>query len=101
MPFEKGKGKTGGRKPGVPNKTRNQLKELVQSHTEAAVQTLVSIMGDGLAAQSARVAAANSLLDRGYGKPAQQQLITGNEDGGELLVRVITGVPRGAPARES
>jgi hypothetical protein len=37
----------------------------------AALRTLASIADDPIAAESARVAAANSILDRAYGKPTQ------------------------------
>lgn len=36
---------------------------------------------------AARVAAANALLDRGWGKAAQ--VLTGDEDGGPLQVNVV------------
>jgi hypothetical protein len=49
------------------------------------VDTLVEIMGDKKAPQSARVTAANALLDRGFGKPLQSMEHTG-KDGGPLEV---------------
>ena len=42
-----------------------------RQHTLAAVETLVSVMEDLKAPHSARVAAANGLLDRGHGKATQ------------------------------
>ena len=48
------------------------VQELARQHTAEAVQTLTSIMCDKEAAPAARVAAANAILDRGYGKPLQQ-----------------------------
>lgn len=44
---------------------------LARSHTEGAVKVLAMIMHSEDASHTARVAAANSLLDRGWGKPAQ------------------------------
>ncbi len=44
---------------------------LSRQHTLAAVETLVSVMEDLKAPHSARVAAANGLLDRGHGKAPQ------------------------------
>jgi len=64
----KGK-KTGGRKPGVPNKATRELKELAQPYAPKAFDTLLWIMEHGQT-EAARVAAAREVLDRGYGRPA-------------------------------
>ena len=63
--------KTGGRVAGTPNKATANIKEAAQQYTESAISTLVEIMGDATAPHAARVAAANSILDRGHGKPRQ------------------------------
>ena len=42
---------------------------LAQEHTEAAIDTIVNVMNDQFAEDRDRIAAANSLLDRGHGKP--------------------------------
>ncbi len=47
------------------------VRDAARQHTLAAVETLVSVMEDLKAPHSARVAAANGLLDRGHGKAAQ------------------------------
>ena len=61
-----------GRPAGVPNKaTREQgarLSELAKSYTDIAFSTLVDVAMNG-SSDAARIAAANSILDRGYGKP--------------------------------
>lgn len=65
MRFEKGQsGNPGGRPKG-----HGDLRELARQHTEKALKTLVEICDHG-ENESARVTAANSLLDRGWGKPA-------------------------------
>jgi len=51
-------------------KVVGDLRDLAREHTEAALATLVAIMGDETAPPAARVAAAGHVLDRGYGKPA-------------------------------
>lgn len=73
--------KTGGRQPGSLNKATADLKALAQHYTQAALKTLAVIMEHGQSEQ-ARVAAANALLDRGHGKPAQALTA---EDGGPLI----------------
>lgn len=61
-----------GRPAGAPNKaTREQgarLSELAKSYTDIAFSTLVDVAMNG-SSDTARIAAANSILDRGYGRP--------------------------------
>ena len=80
-PFKKGQSGNPGGRP----KVIAEVKELARAHTGEAVKTLVSIMTNPKSAPAARVSAANSLLDRGYGKPPQH--ITG-EGGPSYVVRV-------------
>jgi hypothetical protein len=71
-------GNHGGQRPGAgrPAETLNrstmahksQLSELTRNHTEAAVSVLVDVMLHGTS-DSARISAASSILDRGYGRP--------------------------------
>jgi hypothetical protein len=64
-PFRKGQsGNPGGRPKGD-----GEIRELARQHTALALRTLSEIADHG-ENESARVAAANALLDRGYGKPA-------------------------------
>ena len=48
-----------------------EIKSLARAHTETAIKVLAGIMRQKKAPHSARVAAANALLDRGYGKAPQ------------------------------
>lgn len=82
-PFQKGQsGNPGGRPKEDP-----ELKNLARAHTAEAIATLVAIMTGQRSPASARVAAANALLDRGYGKP-QQSVELGGELGihGKLVI---------------
>ncbi len=56
---------------GSTAKLITDVRDAARQHTLAAVETLVSVMEDLEAPHSARVAAANSLLDRGHGKAVQ------------------------------
>lgn len=54
------------------------LRLLARMHTEACLDTLVEVMSDPDQKGGYRVAAANAILDRGWGKPQQNVVI---EDG--------------------
>lgn len=53
------------------SKTPLEIKSLARAHTHGAIRVLAGIMNETKAPHSARVAAANALLDRGYGKAPQ------------------------------
>jgi hypothetical protein len=66
-PFPKGvSGNPGGRP-----KVLGDVQELAREQSPQAINTLSKIMNDEKTPPAARVAAANALLDRGYGKPTQ------------------------------
>jgi hypothetical protein len=67
-------------------KTPTDIRSLARGHTEGALATLASIMHSAEAPPAARVAAANSLLDRGWGKPAQP--VDGDGEGGPVQLTV-------------
>jgi hypothetical protein len=82
----------GGRPKGVPNKATLSLKELAREYTPQALETLAHIMLKS-ESDTARVSAANAILDRGYGKPST--VLAGDEDGNpvkmvhEIILRGI------------
>ena len=63
-----------GRPVGAVNKATSELKfnlsELARLHTNDALDTLVEVMKSGQS-DSARIAAATAILDRGYGRPTK------------------------------
>lgn len=65
-----GKRAGAGRKPGAVSKAKRALAEKAKDHAEDALKVLVEIMTGG-ESETARISAANAILDRGYGKPFQ------------------------------
>ena len=78
-----------GRKPGSQTKARKvevvSLADKAKRHADVALATLVEICTAG-STDSARVAAANALLDRGFGKPKQDVEMNGALGVGVTLV---------------
>jgi len=79
-----------GRPKGSLNKATADIKAAAQVYTEDALATLAQIMKAG-ESEAARVAAANSILDRGFGKPRQSMDLDATTD---MTVEIVTGVPR-------
>lgn len=77
-----GKRQNAGRKAGAKSVATKEVKltleELAREYAPAALKTLADICTNG-GGESARVAAASALLDRGFGKP--KQAIVGKDDG--------------------
>ncbi|MFB0490201.1 hypothetical protein ABIE45_002787 [Methylobacterium sp. OAE515] len=67
--------------PGGRPKASAKVRELAREYTEQALQVLVQIATEG-ESEAARVAAANAILDRAYGKPTQP--IDGDGEGGAI-----------------
>ncbi len=72
-------------------KSLTEIRSLARSHTDTAISALAGIAQNGQS-ESARVAAAVAILDRGWGKPAQP--VDGDGEGGPMRFVVVTGVPR-------
>ena len=70
--------------PGGRPKQDPKIRELACVHGEEAVLTLVAMMTNKRSPPSTRVAAANAILDRAYGKPSSSLELTGKE--GEALI---------------
>jgi len=69
-----------------PSKAAAQIKALARKHSRAAIKTLAAIMNQADGPATARVSAAQALLDRGWGKAAQP--LAGDEDGLPVLARI-------------
>jgi len=68
-------------------KAVTEIRSLARSHTRKALNVLVAVMRHPNATPAARVAAANAILDRGWGKATQP--LEGSNDGAlELIHRI-------------
>jgi hypothetical protein len=70
-------------------KTPAEIRSLARAHTRTALAVLVGIMRQRAATPAARVAAANSVLDRGWGKASQP--LSGDP---ENPIRMVTRIER-------
>jgi len=82
-------------------KTPTDIRSLARSHTQKALNVLAGIMEQGDAPPAARVSAAQALLDRGWGKPAQTVDMTvrkqiAKELSDDELAGIATGSGEGA-----
>lgn len=64
-----------------------EIRSLARAHTERAIQCLQGIMDQPDAPPAARVSAAQALLDRGWGKPAQA--ISGADGEGAVIIKIM------------
>ena len=68
-------------------KAVTEIRSLARSHTRTAINVLVGVMRHPKATPAARVAAANAILDRGWGK-ATQAIENGSDGALELIHRI-------------
>ncbi len=68
-------------------KSLTEIRSLARSHTRAALNVLVAVMRNTKATAPARIAAANAILDRGWGK-APQAIHNGDDGAFELIHRI-------------
>ena len=69
-----------------PPRAVTEIRSLARGHTRAALNMLVAVMRNAKASPPARVAAANAILDRGWGKPTQS--LSNDENALELIHRI-------------
>ena len=81
-----GAGRPKGAKQRAKPEHKQTLSDLAREHTKLALDVLVSIARNG-ESETARMGAANALLDRGYGKPRQAVEHSG-ADGGPIEHRI-------------
>ena len=68
-------------------KAITEIKSLARSHTRRALNVLVGVMRKTKAPPPARIAAANAILDRGWGR-APQAIQNGDDGALELIHKI-------------
>jgi hypothetical protein len=91
----KGK-KTGGRKPGSTNKLSAEIKALAQKHGPEMIEGLLAMARDEEAPHASRIAAQKEVLDRGFGRPAQVQILAGEDGEGPIKHEFSWAVSKGS-----
>ena len=81
-----------GRPAGADNKATSELKlslsELAREYTNNALDTLVEVMQSSQS-DSARIAAATAILDRGYGRPTKTTSLEVNAPFAPTEIRLV------------
>lgn len=72
-----------GRKPGVVSEAKRTFAAAARENADEALDILLAVARNVEAAPAARVSAANSIIDRAYGKPLSALEVTG-KDGGAI-----------------
>jgi hypothetical protein len=65
----------GGRLPGVPNKSNREIRAAAAKYGPQAIKALADLLESEN--ETVRMNAADKLLDRGFGRPAQEQRHSG------------------------
>jgi hypothetical protein len=71
-------------------KSLTEIRSLARGHTRTAIRVLVGVMCSKDATHTARVSAANAILDRGWGKAAQA--LENSDEGALELIHKIERV---------
>ena len=89
MTFQPGKSANPGGRRRKSDDDR-QVEELARAYGVDAIKTLASIMRSEKAPASARSAAAQAVLDRGFGRPQQSIRHGGDEDAAPLRIETLS-----------
>lgn len=81
-----------GRPKGAVSTAKKELMEMAKGYAPRALQVLAEVMNDKQAPAPARVSAATSILDRGYGKPSQAVQIGGDEEN-QTPIKTVQLIP--------
>jgi hypothetical protein len=90
MKFESGQSGS----PSSTAKSQHDLRNLAREHAQAALSLIVKVLGNPRALPQARIAAARSLLERGWGEDLQEDVRLHRHDALKVLISVMndTGI---------
>ena len=74
-------------------KATADIRSLARAQTALAIRTLTGVCGSKAAPAAARVSAAQALLDRGWGKPAQPHTCEDDKDIRVTIRNITEGKP--------
>lgn len=69
---------------------KQSLKEEAQQYAQSAIENMVLLMLNTETPATVRLAAADKILDRAFGKPAQEVITSSSQVDSELLERIET-----------
>jgi hypothetical protein len=78
--------------PGSPSstaKSQHDLRNLAREHAQAALSLIIKVLGNARAMPQARIAAARSVLERGWGEDMQEQIRAHRLDALKVLIGVM------------
>lgn len=90
-----GAGRPKGSKNRATQSAKAKLSDLAKQYAPEALEVLAEVMRNG-ESESARIAAANSIIDRGYGKPVQAVVGADDDDAAPLKVVIHRRAAKGA-----
>lgn len=70
-------------------KSQHDLRNLAREHAQAALSLIIKVLGNPRAMPQARIAAARSLLERGWGEDMLEQVRTHRHDALKVLIAVM------------
>ncbi len=85
---KRGRGRPKGQTQIATDYDRRSLSALARTYTEEAINTLAAVMRNKDEAGTARLAAANYILDRGYGKAPQSHELSGPNQSPMMMMRL-------------
>lgn len=77
----------------------SDIRSFARQYTDTAVHTLFGIMTNKECQDSSRVAAAQAILDRGWGKAAQMVAVDHRHDASEAFLAALKGLTAGDKAK--